>query len=84
MFRFTDAVMQQQTEQMMRTAFAARAVNELADLKKEIREAASLRHHVIGHIAGFSALVLIAAVVGFIIAHEPSLREIVGWIFAPR
>jgi hypothetical protein len=81
MFRFAEAMMEQRTSQMMKTAIEARVILEIADLKKEVKKVGSLWHHVIGHVAGFGALVVLATIVGLAIAREPHLRDFVGWIF---
>lgn len=84
MFRFAEAIMQNKIHQMIGDAFNERTVQEIGDLKGLVRSCSGYRHHIVGHVAGFGVLVVIAAFIGFVFAHEPSLREAVGWIFQSK
>jgi hypothetical protein len=84
MFRFAETVMKTKIDEMRGAAFNIRTIHEIDDLKKIVRQCGSYRHHIIGHVIGFVALVIVVAGVAFVLAHEPSIREVAGWMFRPE
>jgi hypothetical protein len=83
MFRFAESVMKKKIAEMEGVAFNLRTVNEIADLKRLVRHCGGYRHHIVGHVIGFLVLVALAAAGAFAVAHEPTLREFVEWLFHP-
>lgn len=80
MFRFTESIIDSQSEELMSNAYNAKTVAEIEDLKKLIRRKTGYRHHIAGHVVGFAVLVVITALVLFGIKHEPSLASVVDMI----
>jgi hypothetical protein len=61
-------------------AFNARAIEELSNIKSDIKSLKSMRHHILGHIIGFMSLVAIYVLITIAVEHEPSIRQVFNWI----
>lgn len=81
LFSFSKTIVDSQKIEMKEEAFNSRTTEELALLRSMIRKISSYKHHVVGHVVGFIVLVFIAAVVTFALAHEPSLRDGISWVY---
>jgi hypothetical protein len=68
-------------------AFNQRALSEIADLKaklatdvadlnQQLRKVTGYRHHIVGHVAGFIVILLLAFVFAVAIRYEPRVADI--------
>ena len=81
---FSESMSEQQIPDLMKEAFNSRTLTEIEQLKASISKISGYRHHIVGHVLGFFALVLLATVVTLAIKYEPHLAGFINNIDATK
>jgi hypothetical protein len=77
LYKFSSEIMRVQTLKMQEDALNGRILAELSGIGKRLGKISGYRHHIVGHIFGFFALLALALFITFAISHEPSIGDFV-------
>ena len=78
--QFAQTVVDTQYDELRRNALNEQTKAEIGEVKKLVQKQGGFLHHIVGHVIGFIALIVLAAIFYFALAHEPSLSGAVDWI----
>ena len=79
MFRFAEEIVAQRTQELRRNALAAETRETLSEIERKLTKLDTYKHHIFGHLLGFGALILIAAVFALGVKFEPSIEKFWHW-----